>query len=154
MPSYLDNFDVTFSWNGDLDLDAGDIRINKEDGLRSLREQIHSIVASSYRDWTIYPNLGASLDNFIGEPNSRKTGNAIKQRLFFALTSAGIVSPQDLEIKVVPVHVHKILIVINIKALSTPYNNLNSGDLVQVSFIFSTFEQQVYFMNRNVLDDD
>jgi hypothetical protein len=153
LPAYLDNYDVTFSWNGDLDLDSGDIRINREDGLRSLREQVHSVVASSRKDWAIYPGLGASLYDFLGEPNSRRTGNAIKQRLFFSLINSGIVAAEDLEIKVVPVHIHKILIIINIKAISTPYNTLNSGDIVQVSFIFNSFEQQVYFMNRNNLDD-
>jgi hypothetical protein len=82
--------------------------------------------------------LGATLDDFVGEPNSRKTGSAIKQRLFFALTSAGIVAPEDLEIKVVPIHIYKVLIIINIKALSTSYNSLGFGEDFQINFVFNS----------------
>jgi hypothetical protein len=148
MPAYLDNIDANFSWNGDFDLDAGDIRQSTQDALQSLLDQIHSICASATGDWEIYPNRGAGLDDFVGEPNNRSTGDRLRERLMLSFISSELVDQKDLDIRVIPVHIHKVLIVIKINALPTPFNKLDDGQILQTSLVFDSLEQELFFLDK------
>lgn len=148
MPSYYDDLDVSFDWTGDLDLAAGDIKTTQSDSLQSLLDQIHSICASSFNDWAIYPNRGAQIDDFVGEPNTRNTAARIRERLALALVSAEVVVEDDLEIKIIPVHAHRVLVIMKIHALPTAYNNLREGQTLQTSFVYDTVEQNMFFLDK------
>lgn len=149
MPSNYDDLDVRFHWNGDFGLDDnGDLEINASDGLLSLRDQIHLICASMAEDWEFYPNKGASLDDYVGEPNNRSTGDQIRERIRISLVSSRIVSDEDLEVRVIPVHIYKILVVIRINVVATIFNNLAQGDLFQTALVFDTLEQSVFFLDK------
>jgi hypothetical protein len=143
-----DAIDARFFWNGDYSLKDGDLADTSEDYLLSLLQEVHSVVASSLRDWENYPQYGATLDDFLGEPNIPSTASAISDRLKISLISAGIVEEQDLAIKVVPVHMNRVLIVIGIDAVSTTFNSLAQGEKLVTSLVFDTVEQQVVFLNK------
>jgi len=99
LASVYDDIDLKWSWNGDFDLDnSHDLKDTSDDGLESLRQDIHTIAASALGDWEVYPNLGAGLDDFVGEPNLRRIGDAIHDRFRIALTSTGLVLEEDLDI--------------------------------------------------------
>ena len=146
MASVYDTVDLYWLWNGDYDIDKGDIRDTNEDHLQSLAQEVQDIAASALNDWANYPQKGATLDDFIGEPNSRRTGDSIHDRLRLALISAGIVRDQDLRIRVVPVHIYKILIVVMIDAVPTAFNKLNRQDKVAVHLVFDFLERGVFFL--------
>lgn len=149
MPAVYDDLDVAFDWSGDLLLgDDADIKHTGDDGLQSLLDQIHSVCASMFEDWEIYPNRGAGLDDFMGEPNTRYQGDRLHDRIRIALTGAGIVAEEDLQVRVVPVHIHKVLIIIRIDAVATPYNQLIEGELLQTAIVFDSVEQQVFFLDQ------
>lgn len=149
MPSNYDDIDLRFAWNGDfLRDDSGDLAINRDDALKSILDQIHSICASALEDWEIYPNRGAGLDDFVGEPNTRYQADRIHDRLRLALTSAGIVETEDLQIRVVPVHINKVLILIRIAAVATTFNALQDGELLQTAVVFDSLERQVMFLDQ------
>ena len=148
MPSYLDTLDCSFGWNGDLDIDSGDIKTTKSDLLQSTLDQIHLEAKSETEDWEIYKNKGANLDDFIGEPNTRRIGNSIRDRLTISVVSSEIVNKRDLSIRVVPVHINRVLILITINAVSTPYNRLRYGEKLQTAIIFDSSEKQVFFLDK------
>jgi len=142
-----DNIDAMWGWSGDYSIKDGDLEDTMEDFLISLFQDIHTVAASSLQDWEEYPRLGATLDDFLGEPNNPTTASAISNRLKVSLISAGIVQEGDLAIKVVPVHNNKVFIVVGISAASTAYNSLPEGQKLITSLIFDTAEQNVYFLD-------
>jgi len=149
MPAIYDSIDARFSWNGDFNLSSdNDIEVNNSDGLLSLLDQIHSECASSLENWEIYPNKGAGLDDFIGEPNTRYTADRIHDRLRLALVGSNLVAEDDLEIHVIPVHIYKLLILVKINAISTPFNQLSDGELLQTAIVFDSFEQEIFFLDE------
>jgi len=144
-----DEIDIQFAWNGDILLDRGDIKTTQEDGLQSLEDQIRIIVSSSLGDWEIYPGKGAGIDDYVGYPNTKSTGDAIHDRVRLAIVSAGLVKEEDLEIKIIPVHIHRILIVVRINALPSAVNRLSTGEVLQTAMIFDTSERQVFFLDKS-----
>ncbi len=149
MPGIYDNVDAAWSWRGDiLPSDTGDIKDTSEDTLLSLRDQLHIISASALGDWEIYPNRGAGLNDFVGEPNTRTNGARIHDRLRVAITSAGLVAEEDLDIRIFPVNNFKVVIVIRVSAVPTAYNKLSVGEKIQVSLVFDSSEQSVSFLNK------
>lgn len=143
-----DDLDLAFSWNGDYDVGHdGDLEDTSDDGLRSLREQLHDICASSLKDWEIYPKRSGDLDSFVGEPNSKSTAGRMHDRLKLAIISAGLVSEEDLDIKILPVHMNKVLILLKISAAPTPLNGLEKSGLV-TSFLFDFLEQGTFFLDK------
>lgn len=149
MAAIYDEIDLRFSWNGDFDLgDTKDFKDTSDDGLEALTQEIHGIAASALGDWEIYPNLGAGLDDFVGEPNLRRIGDSIHDRLSLSLISSDIVQEEDLSIRVLPVHIHKLLIVVRVNAIPTPFNNLADENYLQVQLIFDFVEQGIFFLDK------
>jgi hypothetical protein len=144
-----DNTDLTFSWNGDLALGQdGDLGDTSWDYLESLRQDIHMVTASSLQDWEVYPGLGATLADFVGEPNIKATANAIHDRLKMAITTLGVVAEEDLLIKVIPVHINKVLILIKVNAIPTPWNALANGEVLSTQLIFDFMEHGIMFYEK------
>lgn len=148
MASNLDSIDIQLAWNGDILLDKGDIKTTQFDGLQSLEDQIRIVVSSSLGDWEIYPGKGAGIDDYVGEPNTRSTGDAIHDRVRLAIVSAGLVYEEDLEVKIIPVHIHRVLIVVRVNALPSAVNRLGTGEVLQTAMIFDTSERQVFFLDK------
>ena len=135
-----DDIDLDFDWNGDFKLGHDkDLADTSHDQLLSLRQQLHDICASMLNDWEVYPRRTAGLDTFIGEPNISRTADRLHDGMRIAIVSAGIVKEEDLDIRIIPVHIHKLLIMIKILATPTSNNNLNeTGLVVKLVFDFLT----------------
>ena len=147
MPNNYDSIDFKFSWNGDFAEEAGDLQDTSDDYILSLLQEIHTICASSLKDWKLYPRRAASLDDFVGEPNTKSSASAIKNRLQLAISSAGVVQEADLTIRVIPIHIYKVLIIIGVNAIATENNSLIKNQVV-TSFLFDTNEHQVVSLDR------
>lgn len=148
MSGYYDEVDLSFGWSGDFLLDGGDLQDTASDGLLSLIHQLHDIAASSLGDWIVYPQRGATLNDFVGEPNSKEIGKAIHDRLRVSIVAAGLVAEEDLSISVIPVHTNKVLVVIRVDALVTPTNSLSDGEQVVTSLVFDYLEQGIHFFDK------
>lgn len=147
MPTNYNSIDAHWSWNGDFAEDGGDLQDTSDDHIKSLLQEIHTICASTLNDWKIYPKRAAGLDDYVGEPNTKSSAASIKSRLQLALTSAGVVRDADLAIRVIPVHIYKVLIIVGVNALSTENNSLLKNQVV-TSFIFNTTEHQVVSLDK------
>ena len=129
-----DNNDAYFTWNGDYAVgDDGDLKDTSDDMLLSLRQELHSVVKSELTDWQMDTLVGASLSDFIGEPNTRENGKAIEFRIKQKIIEAEIALPGDITVRVVPVGIHEIMIMITITTLATSQNKLVVGDKGYVS---------------------
>ena len=150
MASVYDAIDIKWTWNGDYSIGRdGDLEDTSNDILLSLIQDLHNICASALKDWELYPNLGAGLDDFIGEPNVRSRADLIHDRIRLALTGANVVREADLRVKVVPVHRHKIMIILMIEVIPTPLNRLSSvNNKLRTAFVFDFVEQGMLFWDK------
>ena len=145
----LDAFDLSFDWNGDYDIgNNGDIKDTSRDGLDSLIHQLHDICASLPGDWELYPNRGAGLDDFLGEPNNKVTSILIQDRLKLAIVSANLIPENDLKIRTIPIHKNKLLIILSVNAIATSKNSLVRGQSLYVAFVYDTIEKEVFFLEQ------
>ncbi len=145
--SNYDTTDLDFSWDGDytkgLDGDLGD---TSDDYIRSLTNEIRDCVKSEFADFEKDPHFAADLSDFKGEPNTRNTGKAIENRVKSRIVAVGLVKAQDIQVKVIPVHVNQVLIAIRIQALATAGNSLNVGEPVIASFLYDSMEHDIFFL--------
>jgi hypothetical protein len=84
----------------------------------------------------------------VGEPNNRATASEVHDRLRIAITSMGFVAESDLDIKVVPISIHKQMVIIRVNAVPSAWNSLSNGELLVTSFLFDTIEQTVTYFER------
>jgi len=151
MPTVYDELDLAWSPNGDIALGTnGDLLDTSTDTIRSLREQVGIICASSINDWVVYPSKGATLSDFIGEPNTPDTADAISDRLRLALTSAGVVNEEDLSIRVIPIQLHKVMIVVRIEAVETTTNSLDSSGILTVALVYDSQQNGLFIIKNNL----
>lgn len=148
MAHIYDNVDLEWVWSGDFVPYDGDLSDTTDDYLKSLLQDIHTVCASELQDWELYPGLAGGLGEFIGKPNSKSTGDLIHDRLKVAITSLGVVAEEDLNIRVIPVHIHKVLIIIRVNAVATPWNSLADGQLLVTQFVFDFIEQGITFFEK------
>lgn len=142
-----DSVDLDFTWDGDFSVGIdGDFADNKDDLIRSLENEIHTVMRSEFDDWEKHPNLGANLSEFRGEPNSRENGRRMEERIRSRLVAIRLVSDEDVDVRVVPVQIHQVLVMVAVRATSTPNNRLEAGQPVVVQFIYDSLEDSVFYL--------
>lgn len=145
MAANYDAIDVTFSWNGDFLVGRdGDFADTSSDQIQSLIQEIQDVSASSLSDWLEHPTRAASIEEFVGEPNSRETGQQIKDRIFSALVVNGIVQARDLEVRVVPIGIYTVMVIVRVTAQASVSNSLQTNSVV-VTLAFDYKERGIYF---------
>ncbi len=146
-----DSIDLRWTWDGDYSCgDDGDLEDTSFDYIYSLIQEIQTIVKGEFKDWEKHPNLCADLNDYNGEPNTRATGDKIANRIKSKLVSGGLVRIEDLRVKVVPVHLHQVLVSISVQASPSPNNSLQLGQPVVVNTIYDSSEHSIYFLPENI----
>tara|TARA_Y100000310_G_C20543520_1_gene744479 strand:+ start:377 stop:847 length:471 start_codon:yes stop_codon:yes gene_type:complete len=156
MAGNYDSKDLTWTWDGDFVLDdSGDLAHNEDDALESIETEIVTIVKSSTKDWAHHPRIGANLWRFVGEPNTRKNAEKIKDAISVALVSAGLVRKQDIKVDVNTVSLDVLYVKVFLSATSTPSNRISSqadpdfksqyGQGIEIKFLFDTNTSAVYY---------
>lgn len=147
--------DLDWSWDGDFYLgEDGDIKTADDDLVRSLENEIQTVLKSEFDDWESHPTLGANLSDFRGEPNTRETGKAIEERVLSRLTSINLVKAEDISVRVTPTSRTQVMIAITIRATPTPNNRLSIGEPIVVVLTYDTLEDSVFFLPTSKLDRD
>ena len=142
-----DSIDLDWTWDGDYLIDdQGDVKDTSDDLLKSLITEVTTICKSETLDWEKNISVGANLSDFQGEPNVRETGKAIEQRIKSKIVDLNIVQSGDITVKVIPVHIHQILVNILITAQPTSRNKLGYGERLRVSLAYDTIENSVFFL--------
>lgn len=142
-----DTVDADFSWDGDYIVgDDGDLKDTSDDYIRSLTNEIRTLVKSNFGDWSADPSFAADLSDFNGEPNTRATGKRIEERIKSRLTSITIVQSSDLNVRVTPVHVNQVLVTIRVECVATSKNSLEPGEPVVVALVYDSTEHSIFFL--------
>lgn len=150
-----DSIDLDFTWDGDMTIGPdGDLGDTSDDFIRSLMNEVRDCVKNEFGDWEKDPHVAADLSDFKGEPNTRKTGKLIEDRVKSRLSSAQIVNGQDVQVKVTPVHINQILITVRIQAVATPGNSLKLGEPIVVAFLYDSTEHDIFFLPPAQKDKD
>ena len=102
-------------------------------------------IKSDLNSWRIYPKKGAGLSDFVGEPNNKKTAEAIKTRIVSSITRNGLVNTNDLKVIYMPVDIDKIIFRISLKVASTAANKGSNTLDITVGYNYS--ENNVYMVN-------
>lgn len=97
MPRNYAYSDIRFSQEIDAIIEGGDISFTSGNTNESILGYIISIIQDKPFDW-IFLSEGASLEDFKGEKNVKKTAEAIKGRLENKITESRIVNLADLTI--------------------------------------------------------
>jgi len=147
MGSVYDEIDIHFSWNGDFSQRDGDLAATTDDVLAPLEEQCHSIIKSVSEDWEFTPERAANLDDYIGEPNTARVANELRDRIRISLISSDVVLDSDLQVQVTPVGPHNLLIILTIAAASTAINKL-LDNVLTISFVYDSTEKQVFVLRK------
>ena len=140
MASDYSDIDLRFTWNGDFSLGGdGDLADTSDDLLESLKQELQTVSKSEAGDWEMYSSYASTLSDFVGFPNTKPTADAIHDRLRSAIISNSLVLEDDLNIKVIPVHRHKVLIIIRVNAVPVAGSSLEGNQLV-TSLLFDFTE--------------
>ncbi len=150
-----DTIDLDFTWDGDFTKGRdGDLGDTADDFIRSLCNEIRDLVKSEFGDWEKDPNFAADLGDFKGEGNTRQMGKQIEERVKSRLVSSSLLQAQDVQIKVIPVHVNQIMIVVRVQAVATSGNSLTIGEPIVVSFLYDSTEHDIFFLPPAQKDKD
>lgn len=150
MAGYYDNIDLNFDENGDYTIGSdGDIGDTSSDTILSTVVEVKSIIRSDTGDFEKYPAFAANLHDFVGKPNTRETAKQIEQRIKGTLILNKIAEPNDMSIRVVPVRHDALLIIISIKAISTPTNSVEEDGSVVIPFVFNLTQGGVFFEKKD-----
>jgi len=137
---------VDFLWDGttgDFAMsNRGDWASTEYDPLQAIAQYIYTVAKSDRGDWREAPLIGATLSDFIGEPNSKETGMKIKKRLASALQAYGGVTLSDLFIDVIPVSKEQVAISLSLNVMPTPRNK--SSRVIKRTYVYSYVENNVY----------
>lgn len=105
-------YDFHMTYDGDLVVEKEDLK--KVNGSEWFIQQVNKILRTNNPGWEGHPNIGANLEDFIGEPNTRAVGKAIEERIYSKITAENLHYPGELEIRVVPINKDSINIHINL----------------------------------------
>lgn len=113
MARFKDIVDIKWSSNGDLCLgDSGDLDDTENDFYGGFLQRLNTILSSSKYDWKTQSFVGADLKQFVGKPNTRETGAAIKQAVLAAVQQYDLLRGEEFIVDVFPVSEQMIAIVL------------------------------------------
>jgi len=143
MAKIYDNTDLTWTSRGDFVVGHdGDISDTSADPLRSIYQEIRTRVMSGIGDWAFYQDVGASLSDFVGEPNNKVTAEAIKTRIISSVARHGLVAREDISIRYMPVDIDQILFRVSLSVMPTAQNA--GSAYLQINLLYNYAENNVY----------
>ena len=142
-PQVYDKNDLAWTFRGDIVISHnGDIMDTDADPLRSLFQEVTTRIKSDLGSWKLNPGIGASLSDFVGEPNNKLTAEAMKTRIKASLTKDGLVSSGDLNIKYMPIDIDRLMFRVSIKVAQTAKNA--GSENLQINVVYHYTENNVY----------
>lgn len=127
MAQNYDANDLLWTTTGDLLLDqTKDLGSTDFDPLLAIAQDIYDRCKSDLGDYTLSPLIGASLSDFVGEPNNARNGAAIKERVISSLNSYGVINRNDFTVDTFPVSPYAIAVAIQLRCLPTARNKYST----------------------------
>jgi hypothetical protein len=144
---YYDAIDLDWDTNGDFVIgEDGDLKDTSDDYIKAKEHQIFAVLRNQKGDYRSYPAFACSLEDYVGEPNTKETGIAIENRIKNTIIFNNIAAPDDIYVRVIPVRPDAILINGSVSIVPTPFNRLDESGDVSFSFIFNLPSGQIISM--------
>jgi len=137
-----DKTDAVWTSRGDFAIHAGDLADTKSDPLRSLYQEIKTRVKSELGEWYHHRKLGATLSDFVGEPNDKTTAEAIKLRIIASLTNDGFVKSSDLKVTYMPVDLDRLFFRLSVSVAPTARNA--GSNVLKISLLYHYSENNIF----------
>jgi hypothetical protein len=102
MPNYDILSDIWMDINGEPEI-GPDGDFLRSEGTDALLQSCMFRLKTVIGDWVLEPECGASLEQLIGEPNSKDTGDLMEQLIVVALTHDGFLTSEEIKIVTIPV---------------------------------------------------
>jgi hypothetical protein len=145
MPGVYDRIDLLWTSRGDLyEGYDGDVMDTSWDPLRSVVQESLTRIKSDQGDWQLYPGIGATISDFVGELNNKATSENLKTRVTASLAQYGLINTRDLKIMTMPIARDKLLMRISLKVASTTENA--SSESLSINAVYSYSDNNVYFL--------
>jgi phage baseplate assembly protein W len=121
--------DLYLNEDGDLEVGFnGDLKVVYDDDV--MVESIIFRLKTFAGDYELAPQCGASLEDFIGAPNTKELGKQIESRVMSALTHDGFLSLDQFTVRVSPLTPTSLLILVTVDGLRGNFSVLSSLDLL------------------------
>jgi hypothetical protein len=121
--------DLHINEAGDLELGHnGDLACSYDDDVTV--EGIIFRLKTYTGNYRLEPECGAGLEDFIGQPNAPELGDAVVQRVVYALTHDSFVNPDALTVDVAPLSPQELIIITTVKSSRSSFTVLSSLDLL------------------------
>jgi hypothetical protein len=105
---YSELADLSMTDDGDLIVDeTGDLELSF--GTDVLQDDVTVRLNTNEQEWFHHPWLGATLDDLLGEPNTRDTGKWGADKISDSLTEDGYIDSADLSVYTIPASKEEIL---------------------------------------------
>lgn len=121
--------DLRINENGDLEIGAnGDIAYSYDDDVTV--DGILFRLKTYKGDYELEPGCGATLEDYIGQPNSAELGELVKQNIFNALTSDQFLDESEVSVGVAPLTAESLMVAITVEGIHGSFTVLSSLDLL------------------------
>lgn len=103
--------DLKVDEDGDLVVgDNGDLALATP--VETIVQDIIFRIRTQHNDYELDPLIGANINIFLGEPNTRRNGDLIKEQVYHALTRDNRLRRPQFNVEVVPVGMDTVLILV------------------------------------------
>lgn len=135
--------DLYFTESGDFALDAKreDLLDTSNSNYRAFIQEILTRALSNKGEWRMQPDIGANINDYLGQPNNAVLGQRVYNSLYNALTQNGFLKSSELKIDVFPISKNDIGILLTIQ----PH-----GDYQQVKLSFTYTSADHRLIPRNI----
>lgn len=146
MAKTYDAIDLFWSFRGDLSIDHdGDVADTELDPLRSIVQEVRTRVRSDPGDWMLYPEVGAGVSDFVGQPNDKINAEQLKSRIIAALARHSLVQTSDLKIQYMPIGRENLLLRLSLQVMPTPENY--ASESLTIHLLYSYSDNNAYFVH-------
>ncbi len=105
---FYNEIDIAVTPSGDLNIGSdGDFSLTSASGV--LKQDITFRLRTNFNEFEPHPDIGADLDELIGEPNTRNIAKYGESKIIHSLTHDAMVRNMDLYVRAVPISLEKIV---------------------------------------------
>jgi hypothetical protein len=120
----------------------GDLADTKFDALLAISQDMYDRSKSDKKDYSENPRVGATLTDFVGEPNTAEAGTQIEKRMLSNFQYGDAISPADVSIRAFPLSIDTIGIKVSLATMPTTWNK--SSRRLSAVYVYSYAENNIY----------
>ena len=130
--------DATFSYDEDISFATGDLKTTS--GIDLIKREVYKVMVTSPGDWKLYPDTGASPEEFIGQQNTRANAEKLENHLIQRLST--IVAPASISARVIPVARDAVIVYVDIDVGDLTIAHIPMNFSFINGFLYTDFDEE------------